>query len=104
MRLLRQLMVEVAAETAARHVCRFQGVTDEAAPEICHAVGMLMDVGKGELRAGIEVVRENHKWAMRVRDRAEKVGLAITISGMGLILSATLGALWVGIRHAIGKG
>lgn len=102
-RLLREMMLEVAAETAARHICRFSMIPDAEAKEMGHAVGMLSDVGAGELRAGIEVVRENHKWTNKVRDRVEKVSLAASLSALGLVIAATIGALWVGIKQSLLK-
>lgn len=101
LRLLRQLMVEVAAETAARHVCRFSTVDDEQAKEIGHAVGVMADVGKGDLRAGIEVVRENLKWAVRLRDRADKLWLGVEIGVAGIFVTAISTVLWLGFRSSL---
>lgn len=101
LRLLRQLMVEVAAETAARHVCRFNTVDDEAAKEAGHAVGVVADVGRGDLRAGLESMRESLKWTVRVRDRFDQVGLAAAVAGVGLVVTAVATALWIGIKNSL---
>ncbi len=102
-RLLRELMLEVAAETAARHVCRFVEIKDNDASEMGHAVGMLTDVGKGEIRAGIELIRENHKWVQRVRARMDQAGIAAALATVGVVISATLAAFWIGFKNSVIK-
>lgn len=102
-RILREMMVEVAAETAAQHVCRFTAIGDKEAREIIHAAGMLADIGDGDMRAGVETIRENHQWTSRVRDRMDKVGLAAFISGIGIVIAAVIGSLWVGFKTAVLK-
>lgn len=102
-RLLREMMVEVSAETAARHVCRFKTIPDADAQEMGHAVGMLSDVGSGELRAGIELVRENHKWIRSLRERCDKLNLAASVAALGVFVSALLATVWVGIKNHLAK-
>lgn len=56
-------IVEAVREALADHPCRY-----ELSPQqMDHVVGMLTDIGDGDLRRGVEIVRVNHKWVM---DRA----------------------------------
>jgi replication-associated recombination protein RarA len=56
-------IVEAVREALADHPCRY-----ELSPQqVDHVVGMLADIGDGDLRRGVEIVRVNHKWVM---DRA----------------------------------
>lgn len=56
-------VVEAVREALADHPCRY-----ELSPQqVDHVVGMLTDIGDGDLRRGVEIVRVNHKWVM---DRA----------------------------------
>jgi hypothetical protein len=56
-------VVEAVREALADHPCRY-----ELSPQqVDHVVGMLADIGDGDLRRGVEIVRVNHKWVM---DRA----------------------------------
>jgi hypothetical protein len=101
--LLREMMLEVAAETAARHICRFRDIRDSDAEEMGHAVGMITDVGSGEIRAGIELIRENHKWVQRIRGRMDQAGVAAALAALGVVISATLAAFWIGFKNTVIK-
>lgn len=56
-------IVEAVREALADHPCRYK----LSPQQVDHVVGMLTDIGDGDLRRGVEIVRVNHKWVM---DRA----------------------------------
>jgi hypothetical protein len=95
------MIVRVAAETAARHACRFATISDEDAPEMGHAIGVIADVGKGDLRAGLEVARENLKWTARVRERLDQAGVAAAVGFVGIAITGITTAIWLGIKSSL---
>ena len=62
--LLQEAIKEGMKEALGDHHCRYTSLNPQ---QLDHVVGMLTDIGDGDLRRGIEVVRVNHKWVM---DRA----------------------------------
>ena len=67
-----------------------------------HLAGMVADIGEGDLSAGIEAMRDNHKWFLKQRRMTEKVGIAAVSVVVVAITSGVLGALWLGIKHMLG--
>ena len=46
---------------ALSHECRFAAIRDADVTEVSHAVGMVRDLGKGDFRAGIEIIRDHNR-------------------------------------------
>ena len=100
-RRIEEMLARAMAAAVKNHPCRFSTVLDADAPEMGHAVGMLADIGKGEVRTGIETIRENHKWVSRVRDRADQAGVAAAIGVIGIFITGMATALWVGFKSSL---
>lgn len=58
-------IVEAVKTALGSHPCRF----DIDPKELDHLIGVVIDLGDGSLREGIETLRHNHLW---LRDRREK--------------------------------
>ena len=58
-------IVDAVKTALGSHPCRF----DIDPKEIDHLIGVVIDLGDGSLREGIETLRHNHLW---LRDRREK--------------------------------
>jgi hypothetical protein len=107
-RQLREMMTEVAAESATRvaalHQCRFRGVADEDAPQLGHALGMIADIGKGDLRGGVEELRANHQWIISARRTVERASMTIGLCVLTAIVGGLVAAVWHGVRVAVIQG
>lgn len=77
------------------HLCRFRTCNPE---DVSHAIGMFKDLGEGDISAGIEVVRDNHKWIMRWATRIDKLSDAIAKTIVSIIVAAVLGLIWLGLK------
>lgn len=64
--MLQEVVKEGMKEALGDHPCRYTSLSPQ---QLDHVIGMLTDVGDGDLRRGVEVVRVNHKWVM---DRADE--------------------------------
>lgn len=95
---LRAIVEAVSAAVNSRHECRFSGIPEDKTSEVVHAIGMITDLGKGSMREGIEVLRDNHKAMVGIRARVSQVAMGI---GMAVILGITSGivaACWIGVK------
>jgi len=63
--LTKEEIIAAVREGLSNHPCRYVSLTPQ---QLDHVVGMLSDIGDGDLRKGVEIVRTNHKWVV---DRAE---------------------------------
>lgn len=52
-------IVEAVREALGDHPCRYTSLTPQ---QLDHVVGMLTDIGDGDMRRGVEIIRMNHKW------------------------------------------
>jgi hypothetical protein len=96
LRVIRDIMQEVIE---MKHKCRF-ALDDEQAKEIPHTVGMIGDLAGGDLRKGVEVLRDNHKWISKLRgalDRAAMVAGTALVTG---IVAGLGGIVWLGFKVA----
>lgn len=84
------------------HTCRFS-VDDDDVKEFGHFMGMMQDVGEGRIGKGVDVIRENHKWMAKQRERSDKLSAAFFIVIVTTITGGMLAALWHGIKLLIGK-
>jgi hypothetical protein len=80
-----------------RHRCRLP-ISDEKIPEVVHAVGMITDLGKGDLREGVEILRDNHKAMLSIRNRISQLATAIGTAVLLAVVSGVVAACWLGIR------
>ena len=79
--LIRDAMRLELAKAFKEHNCRFV-VPEDSVEEVGHAMGMISDLGgggSGGTAKGIEVIRENHKWLKRLRERTGKATSTVVI-------------------------
>lgn len=69
-----------------------------------HMIGMLKDLGDGDIRKGIEVLRENQKWLSKQRERGDKISSTIIYITIAGIVSGALYAFWEGIKAKLVGG
>lgn len=99
---LREIVTQAVVDALGKGVCR-SPLSDEQIKESLHVFGMLEDIGDGDLARGVETVRANHKWVMKVRRKGESVGTAIIVLVLGTIATGILAAMWAGIKSLIGS-
>ena len=99
---LKQLIKDVVREELehVKHKCRFD-ITDKDVKEFGHYIGMVTDMGNGRLGGGIEVMRDNHKWMKKQRERGDKLSTAFIVVITSSVVAGTLGAIWLGFKHMI---
>ncbi len=88
----------VAKHMETNHICRIK-LDDTQAAQLPHAVFVWSDLGDGNLPKGIEEMRENHRWLIKMRGRSEKTAMAIWICWVTLVAGGAATALWLGIKH-----
>ena len=88
-------IVEAVREALADHPCRYK----LSPQQVDHVVGMLTDIGDGDLRRGVEIVRVNHKWVM---DRAADAKDAECSANHELVSAIRRGMGSVGMHLAKG--
>jgi len=82
----------------APHTCRFPSLTEDSVAAVGNHVGMMTALGDGNLDAGVELLRENHKWIRQMRLRSERVSVAIILTIVTTMAVGTLSALWLGLK------
>jgi hypothetical protein len=83
-----------------KHICRLK-LDELQITQLSHAVGVWSDLGEGNLPKGIEEMRENHRWLIKMRGRSEKTAMAIWICWVTLVVGGAATALWLGIKHLL---
>lgn len=68
------------------------------AEQLAHCVGMIADLGDGELARGIEMIRDNHKWIYAQRKRTEKISLAFLTTCVSVGVAVVAYSIWEGIK------
>lgn len=84
------------------HECRFNA-DDTDVKEFGHFMCMMQDLGNGRLGRGVEVIRDNHKWMHKQRERSDKLSAAFFIVIITTITGGMLVALWQGITFMAKK-
>jgi hypothetical protein len=90
---IKAMLVAVQSE----HKCRFS-IDDDEAKEIPHAVGMIGDLGGGDIRAGVEIVRENHKFISTMRNTVSRFAMVVGGAVATAVVGGVCAALWLGFR------
>lgn len=102
--LLQEVVRDGMKEALGDHPCRYTSLSPQ---QLDHVIGMLTDVGDGDLRRGVEVVRVNHKWVMSRVDEerdAEYTANHELVSAIRKGLSSVGGHVARGIAWAIVAG
>ncbi len=97
---IRVTLPDALAAALRQHQCRLD-ISDDAAEEVSHVMGMLKDVGSGDYARGIESVRENHKWLRNLREKSNKLTMAAILMILAALVTGSVAALWQGIKFAI---
>ena len=95
-------MTQAVVDAIGKSVCT-SPLSEDQKKESLHVFGMLLDIGDGDLPRGIETVRANHKWVMKLRKKGESVGTAIIVLVLGTIATGILAAMWAGIKSLVGS-
>lgn len=74
-------------------------LTESDRAEMGHLVGMVRDIGCGDVARGVEEMRRHHRMLGAIRRRSEKVGLAITTF---FFISLAGGVIWL-LREGVKK-
>ncbi len=92
-------IVEAVREAMGDHPCRYTSLTPQ---QLDHVVGMLTDIGDGDLRRGVEIVRVNHKWVMnRIVDDGEFAANHELVSSIRKSMSGVGGHIAKGIAWVL---
>lgn len=83
-----------------QHSCRFD-ITDTEVKEFNAFVGMMGDVGDGRLGSGIGVMRDNHMWLKKQRERSDKLSTAFFVILLAGAIGGVLTAFWEGIKRLV---
>ncbi len=78
------------------HVCR--SFSEDELKELGHALGMVSDLGDGNINKGIETTRENHKWLKQLRARSDKASSIVFGVIVVTFCGGALSALWLGLQ------
>lgn len=89
---------EAVREEIYNHFCRLASISDDELKDISHMVGMITDLGAGETRAGVEVMRANHSWLLAQRERTEQFGRAFFFVVSTSVVGGIAAALWYGFK------
>ena len=88
----------VIAGITAHGGCRVCPIPDDMASDIPHILGMVQDIGSGEVRRGIETLRKNHEFIESDRSLRSKIGIGVLMAVVLAIVTGMLSALWLGIK------
>ncbi len=101
---LTQLIRTVVREEISNHNhdCRFD-CEDQDVKEFGKFMGVIQVLGDGKMGNGVEVIRENHKWLYKQRERSDKLASAFVFVLMTTLLTGVTTAIWLGIKSLLGR-
>ena len=70
--------------------------------DVRHLVGVIKDIGDGDVSRGIRVLRDNHMWTSKFKSTSNKIANTALVSGIGIVVVTFLSAVGVAIRIMIG--
>jgi len=73
-------------------------LTETAQKEMNHFMGTIKDLGEGDMRAGVEVIRENHNYVKNVKGYGNKIADYIIRTTVVVTLAGALAAIYWGLR------
>ena len=103
--LLKDVISEVVSvEFEKMHVCP---IPKDKADEISHMLGVIVDVGDGDLRKGVENIREHHtfiKGLIATRSRMTRViSASVIVSLVSAFLAMLIFAIKESLSHLVGN-
>jgi hypothetical protein len=100
--LVSEVIVDALREASAPHC----NLTVEQKSELSHLMGLLRDIGDGDIAAGIEVLRSlvkvapnseralNHQYITSWREGTSSVKKCIVRTAVGVVVVGVLGYIW----------
>lgn len=76
-------------------------IPEDAAPELRHLLGVLVDLGEGDMRKGIEVVRDHGKFVDGLMKTKNKMTAIIATSIIVSLVASFLALLGFAVKEAI---
>jgi hypothetical protein len=95
------LINSAVEEALARHTINCP-IPADAKAEIGHLIGVVKDMGGGNVGKGAEEVRSNAKFVRMLRERSHSAADKILMIVLSLIVTGGAFATWVGIKHYLG--
>ena len=89
---------EAVRDEFRQHACRLSQISDAEVKELTNALGMITDVGQGESRVGMDVIRSNIKWLAMQRERTEQFGRTFFFAVITSVVGGALLAVVLGIK------
>lgn len=93
---------EAVRDEIYQHSCRLAQLSDDEVRDLTHAMGMITDLGQGDTRAGVEVIRSNINWMAKQRERTEQFGRTFFFAVITTVVGGALFAAWFGIKALLG--
>ena len=93
---------EAVRDEIYQHSCRLAQISDDEIKDLTHALGMITDLGQGDTRAGVEVIRSNINWMVRQRERTEQFGRTFFFAIITSVVGGALLAVVLGIKALLG--
>lgn len=76
-------------------------VPKEVAEELGHLCGVLEDMGDGNVRRGIEVMREHHIIISKLNETRNRIAKVISTTILATMAAAAMSMIWMGVMKAI---
>ena len=70
--------------------------------DVRHLVGVIKDIGDGDVSRGIRVLRENHIWVSQFKGTSHKIANTALVTGIGIVVVTFLSAIGMAIKIMIG--
>ena len=70
--------------------------------DVRHFIGVVKDLGDGDVPTGIRRVRDNHIWVRKFSTTSNKLANTALMAGMGVIVATFVTAMGVAIKVMIG--
>ena len=72
--------------------------------DVRHFVGIVKDLGDGDVSGGLRKIRENHIWAARIKRTSDTIASTSLVVAIGVAITALIGAFGLAIRFLINAG
>ena len=76
-------------------------IDEKARPCVKHAIGIIKDMGHGDMEEGLREFRRNESWVTKFRKSSERYNTHIMLVLIGLLVLSLGNALWTGIKTAL---
>ena len=76
-------------------------IDEKTRPCVKHAIGIIKDMGHGDMDEGLREFRKNEDWVTKFRKSSERYNTHIMLVLIGLLVISLGNALWTGIKTAL---